>query len=157
MLSILPFSVKLILSRPAYIALVVIVAIPIWILFSMFDQLLFFEPILIFYLPEDAIVGFILTIMVSILLGMLFSMNVYVIRHSKMRISKASLFSGSTLGIISGVCSSCSSIGFLMISTFGTVGVIASNLLTTYQVPLRRITRSCFLDNKVSTAEDNNR
>lgn len=173
MLSILPFSVKLVLSRPVYIALVVIMAIPIWVLFSMFDQLLFFEPILIFYLPEDAIVGFILTIMVSILLGMLFSMNVYVIRHSKMRISKASLFSGSTLGIISGICSSCSSIGFLLISTFGTVGVIASNLLTTYQVPLRiisvailifalysihkRITRSCFLDNKVTPAEDNNR
>ena len=88
MLSTLPFSVKLVLSKPGYIALVVIVTIPICILFSMFDQLLFFEPILIFYLPEDAIVGFILTCMVSILLGILFSMNVYVIRHSKMRISK---------------------------------------------------------------------
>jgi hypothetical protein len=139
MLSILPFSIKLVLSRPGYIALVVIVAIPIWILFGMFDQLLFFEPILTFYLPEDAILGFILTFMVSILLGMLFSMNVYVIRHSKMRISRASLFSGLTLGIISGVCSSCSSIGFLLISTFGTIGVVASNLLTTYQVPLRMI------------------
>ncbi|MGH9986234.1 MAG: hypothetical protein ACRD8W_20010, partial [Nitrososphaeraceae archaeon] len=71
-----------------------------------------------------------------------------------------------------GVCSSCSSIGFLLISTFGTIGVIASNLLTTYQIPLRtlsvailifalyslhiKITRSCFMDNKASTGEDKN-
>jgi hypothetical protein len=170
MLSIFPFSVKLVLSKPVYIVLVAIVAIPIWVLFSMFDQLLFFEPILIFYLPDDAIVGFILTFIVSVLLGILFSMNVYVLKHSKIRISKASLFTGSALGIISGVCSSCSSIGFLLISTFGTMGIIASNLLTVYQVPLRiisvailifalysihkRITRSCIWDDKVSTAED---
>ena len=121
-----------IISIPSYIALTPVVAIPLWILFNMFDQLLFFEPIWIFYLPEpiwifylpeDAIVGFILTTIVSILLGILVSMNVYVIKHSRIRISRASLFSGSALGVISGVCSSCSSIGFLLISTFGPVGL----------------------------------
>ena len=136
----------------------------------MFDQLLFFEPIWIFYLPEDAIVGFILNTIVSILLGILVSMNVYVIKHSRIRISRASLFSGSALGVISGVCSNCSSIGFLLISTFGTIGVIASNFLAIYQVPLRvvsvaililvlysihrRITRSCTIDYKVPSSKD---
>ena len=155
------------MSNPSYVVLTAIVAIPLWILFNMFDQLLFFQPIWTFYLPEDAILGFFLATIVSILLGILVSMNAYVIKHSRMRISKRYLFSGSAFGIISGVCSSCSSIGFLLISTFGTIGVIASNFLTIYQVPLRivsvailivalytihrRIMRSCSIENKVST------
>lgn len=170
MISLLPLSLRQVFSIPSYIAVAAVVAIPFWILFNMFDQLLFFEPIWILYLPEDAIVGYILTTLVSILLGILVSMNVYVIKHSRMRISRASLFSGSALGIISGICSSCSSIGFLLISTFGTIGVIASNFLTLYQVPLRamsvailifalytihrRIVRSCFIGNKVSTTDN---
>ncbi|HZD34175.1 MAG TPA: hypothetical protein VE130_03135 [Nitrososphaeraceae archaeon] len=135
----------------------------------MFDQLIFFDPIWIFYLPEDAITGFILTTIISILLGIVISMNIYVLRHSKLKISRASLFSGSSLSIISSVCSSCSSIGFLLISTFGSVGIIASNLLTIYQIPLRiisiailvfalysinkRITQSCVISPKNDSME----
>jgi hypothetical protein len=118
-----------------YIIIAATVAIPFWILFNVFDQLIFFEPIWIFYLPEDAITGFILTAIISILIGM----NIYTIRHSKLKISRRSLFTGSSLSIISGVCSSCSYIGFLLISTFGSIGIIASNMLTIYQVPLRII------------------
>jgi hypothetical protein len=122
-----------------YILIAAAVTIPFWILFNVFDQLIFFEPIWIFYLPEDAITGFILTTIVSILLGILVSMNIYTIRHSKLKISRKSLFSGSSLSIISGACSSCSSVGFLLISTFGSIGVITTNLLTIYQIPLRII------------------
>ncbi|MGI0044052.1 MAG: hypothetical protein ACRD47_10105, partial [Nitrososphaeraceae archaeon] len=145
-----------------YILTAAAVAIPFWILFNVFDQLIFFEPIWIFYLPEDAINGFILTTIVSILLGILVSMNIYAIRHSRLKISRKSLFSGSSLSIISGVCSSCSSVGFLLISTFGSIGVITTNLLTIYQIPLRiiavailifalyyihkRIVQSCVMD-----------
>lgn len=136
---LLPLSVKVVFSIPTYILITIVVSIPFWILFNVFDQLIFFEPIWIFYLPDDAITGFVLMTMISILLGMLVSMNIYVIRHSKLKISRKSLFSGSSLSIISGVCSSCSSIGFLLISTFGSVGIIASNLLTIYQIPLRII------------------
>jgi hypothetical protein len=136
---LLPLSIKLIFSMPIYILIAIAVAIPFWILFNFFDQLIFFEPIWIFYLPEDAIAGFILTTIISILMGILVSMNIYAIRHSKLKISRKSLFSGSSLGIISSVCSSCSSIGFLLISTFGSIGVIATNLLTIYQIPLRII------------------
>ncbi|HZA68245.1 MAG TPA: hypothetical protein VE548_00990 [Nitrososphaeraceae archaeon] len=129
----------MVFSIPTYIVIATAVAVPFWILFNVFDQLIFFEPIWIFYLPEDAILGFILTTMVSILIGMLVSMNIYVIRYSKLKISRRSLFSGSSLSIISSVCSSCSSVGFLLISTFGSIGVIASNLLTIYLIPLRII------------------
>jgi hypothetical protein len=124
---------------PTYILVAAAVAIPFWILFNFFDQLIFFDPIWIFYLPEDAITGFILTTLISILIGMLISMNIYAIRHFKLKISRKSLFSGSSLGIISSVCSSCSSVGFLLISTFVGFGIIASNLLTNYQIPLRII------------------
>jgi hypothetical protein len=136
---LLPLSMKLIFSMPIYMLITIAVAIPFWILFNFFDQLIFFEPIWIFYLPEDAIAGFILTTIISILMGFLVSMNIYAIRHSKLKISKKSLFSGSSLGIMSSVCSSCSSIGFLLISTFGSIGIIATNLLTIYQIPFRII------------------
>ena len=158
----LPLSVKVVFSIPAYILIAAAITIPFWILFNVFDQLIFFEPIWIFYLPEDAITGFIFTTIVSILLGILVSMNIYAIRHSRLKISRKSLFSGSSLSIISGVCSSCSSVGFLLISTFGSIGVITTNLLTIYQIPLRiisvailifalyyihkRIVQSCIMD-----------
>jgi hypothetical protein len=150
----LPSSVKVVFSLPMYILIATAVAIPLWILFNIFAQLIFFEPIWIFYLPEDAFTGFILATVVSILIGMLVSMNIYVIRRS--------LFSGSSLSIISAVCSSCSSVGFILISTFGSIGIIATNLLTIYQTPLRiisvailffalyyihkRIVQSCVMD-----------
>jgi hypothetical protein len=158
----LPLSIKIVFSIPTYILIATAVTIPFWVLFNFFDQLIFFEPIWIFYLPEDAVTGFILTTLVSILIGVLISMNIYTIRHSKLKISRKSLFSGTSLSIISSVCSSCSSIGFLLISTFGSVGIIASNLLTNYQIPLRiisvaililalysihkRIVQSCIMD-----------
>jgi hypothetical protein len=41
-----------------YILIAIIIAIPFWILFNFLDQLVFFEPIWSFYLPEDAITGF---------------------------------------------------------------------------------------------------
>src|SRR5918994_3586191 len=164
----LPLSIKVVFSTPTYILIAVAVTILFWILFNVFDQLIFFEPIWIFYLPEDAIAGFILTTAVSILIGMLVSMNIYAIRHTKLRIKSRSLFSGSSLSIISGVCGSCSSVGFLLISTFGSISVIATNLLTIYQIPLRlisvailifalytlhkKITQSCVIDVKSSSS-----
>jgi hypothetical protein len=170
-MNLVPLSVKVVFSTPLYIVLTVAVGIPFWIFFNVFDQFLFFEPIWIFYLPEDAYLGFILTTTISVLLGILISMNVYVLNHSRARISKGTLFSGSSLSIISGVCSSCSSVGFLLISTFGSIGVIASNLLTVYQIPIRivslailifalysihrRIAQSCTLDFKSSAMDTN--
>jgi hypothetical protein len=101
-------------------------------------------------------------------MGILVAMNVYVIRNSQIRIDK-SVLSGSILGIASSACASCSSIGFLVISTFGGFGVVATDFLTNYQTPLRiasiciliwalysvhnRITKSCILDNAFANTE----
>src|ERR671930_65514 len=87
----------------------------------------------------------------------------YVFKNLKgLKIDGTSLFSGSSLSIISSTCASCSSIGFLLISTFGGVGVTASAFLSNYQIPLRiisiallmwalysasnRLTKSCVLN-----------
>lgn len=155
----IPIAFKLVFSKPSYIAIAGAVFTVFWIVFNSFDQLLFFSPIITFYLPDDAMVGFILTNITSILIGILVAMNVCVIR---IRLDK-SLLSGSILGIASSACASCSSIGFLVISTFGGFGVLATDFLTNYQTPLRitsicvlvwalysvhnRITKSCILDN----------
>ena len=115
-----------------------------WVLFSLFDQLLFFSPIIIFYLPPDATVGFIISTINSILLGAVISLNVYIVMNSRFKFSK-SLISGSSLGVISSTCASCSSLGFLLSSTFGGSGVLLSSFLSNYQIPLRLLSLALLL------------
>ena len=132
-------STKMVFSNWQYIAIAAAVAALFWIILNVFDQLLFFSPVLVFYLPSDAVAGFILSNTTSILLGMVVSVNIYVLRHSSMKrkLSVSSLFSGSSLSVLSSTCASCSSLGFVLISAFGGVGVTVSTFLTNYQIPLR--------------------
>src|SRR6187200_1109706 len=166
-------SIKMVfLSHWLYIALAAVVSSIFLIIFSVFDQLLFFSPIFVFYLPDDAVLGFILSTMTAILMGIVVSMNVYIIKHLRnMKLTIGSLFSGSTLSMISSTCASCSSIGFLLVSTFGGIGVTASTFLSNYQTPLRvmsiallvwalysasnKLTKSCLLDRSVDNGAKN--
>lgn len=161
----IPLAFRMVFRNHLYTAIAAAVFVGFWILFNVFDQLLFFSPLLTFYLPDDAVTGFIITNITSALMGILVAMNVYVIRNTKIRLDK-SLFSGSILGIASSACASCSSVGFLLISTFGGFGIVATDFLTNYQTPLRlvsivilfwalysihnKITRPCILDDKYS-------
>lgn len=121
-----------------YIALTGIISSVFWVIFCTFDQLLFFSQVVVFYLPSDAVVGFILSTIISILLGIVISMNLYLLRHAKgLRTSTASLFSGSAIGVFSSTCVSCSSAGLLLVSTFGSLGIAASSFISDYQIPLR--------------------
>ena len=125
-------------SNWSYIALAAVVSSIFWIIFSVFDQLLFFSPVFVFYLPDDAVLGFLISTITAVIMGIVVSMNLYVLRHSRgLKMSIGSFFSGSTLSVISSTCASCSSIGFLLVSTFGGVGVTASTFLSNYQIPLR--------------------
>lgn len=133
-------STKLVFSRWPYSVLGGAITTIFWIIFNVFDQLLFFTPVVTFYLPEDALGGFILSSITAILVGVVISMNIYVIRHSTgLKTGILSLFSGSSLSVLSSTCASCSSLGFLLISTFGGLGVTASTFLTLYQIPLKVI------------------
>jgi hypothetical protein len=150
-----------------YIALAAVVSSIFWIIFSVFDQLLFFTPVFVFYLPDDAVLGFILSTITAVLMGIVVSMNVYVLKHSRgLKISVGSFFSGSTLSVISSTYASCSSIGFLLVTIFGGIGVTASTFLSNYQIPLRiisiallvwslysisnKLTKSCTIDKKMT-------
>ncbi|MGB8023431.1 MAG: hypothetical protein WCF06_03835 [Nitrososphaeraceae archaeon] len=163
-------SIKIVFNSWTYIAVAGAVAAIFWIIFNIFDQLLFFSPVFVFYLPQDAFIGFILSNITVILLGIVVSMNIFVLKHSdRSRISLTSFFSGSTISVLSSTCASCSSLGFLLVSTFGGVGVTASTILSNYQIPLRivsialliwafysicsKLTKSCSIDYKT----DNNK
>jgi hypothetical protein len=132
-------SLKLVFSHWAYITLAGTIAAIFWIIFNVFEQLLFFYPIIVFYLPEDAILGFILSSTTASILGMVVSMNVYVLKHSRdiKLMNATSFFSGSSIGILSSACASCTSLGFLLASTLGGAGLTLSTILSNYQTPLR--------------------
>jgi hypothetical protein len=140
----IPLAFRMVFRNYLYIAIAGGVFVIFWILFNLFDQLLFFSPVLTFYLPGDAVTGFIITNITSALMGILVAMNVYVVVNAKVRLDK-SLFSGSILGIASSTCASCSSIGSLLISAFGGFGVVATDFLTNYQTPLRLVSIAILL------------
>lgn len=135
---------RMVFSSWIYLAIAIVSASLFWILFSVFDQLLFFSPIFIFYLPPDAILGFVIFTINSVLLGIVLSLNVYILRNSRSKLSK-SFISGSSIGVISSTCASCSSFGFLLASTFGASGILFSNFLTNYQIPLRLLSLALLL------------
>ena len=127
---------QLVFSRPIYIAIAGLISTVFWIVFNTFDELLFFSPVFAFYLPEDAIGSFILSSITAPLLGAIVAMNVYVLRNSRLKLSRA-FFSGSSISVISSACASCSSFGFFLISTFGSAGILASTIMSNYQIPVR--------------------
>ena len=157
-------SFRIVFSNPLYLITSAIVTILFWIILNVAGELLFFSPIWVFYLPDDAIFGFILTNITAVLIGIVLSMNIYIIRNSKLKLGR-SLFSGTSIGLISSTCASCSSIGFVLVSTFGGIGNLISNFFSVYEIPLRiisiailvyaiysahdRITKSCLLDFKI--------
>lgn len=99
----------MVFSNKIYLALALALGAVFWVILSAIDQLLFFWPILAFYLPKEKIPGFILSNMTVAVLGIVISMNIYTIKNSK-NFSR-SAFSGSSLGIVSCACAGCSSIG----------------------------------------------
>jgi hypothetical protein len=165
-------SVKVVFSKWPYIILGAAITTIFWTIFNVFDQLLFFSPVVTFYLPDDALAGFIISNITAVLAGAVISMNLYTITHSMgLKGGILSLFSGSTISVLSSTCASCSSLGFLLISTFGGLGITASTFLTNYQMPLRvisillliwayysissKLTRSCILNYDLSSKKQN--
>jgi hypothetical protein len=65
----IPPTFKMVFPNPVYIAIAAAVFTIFWIAFNGFDQLLFFSPLVTFYLPDDAIARFILTDITSVLMG----------------------------------------------------------------------------------------
>ncbi|HKU49732.1 MAG TPA: hypothetical protein VJP79_07260 [Nitrososphaera sp.] len=131
-------ALRMVFSDKTYLAVAAVSALGLWIIFNILDGLILLSPTVTFYfpIPEDAIGGFCLSIVTAVLAGIVLSLNIFLFRTG-LKVGKTSFLSGSTLGTISSMCASCSSVGFYAASTFGAAGVAASSLLSNYQLPLR--------------------
>ena len=119
-------------------ALAAAVAIASWIVFNVFDGLMFFEPIINFHypLPEDAVPGFILSNVTTALLGIIASMNVCTsLEVPRQKFPRHHSFQDRLWRRFQ-ACVSCSSFGFYLATIFGSAGVAASTFMPNYQMPL---------------------
>jgi hypothetical protein len=131
------YILKTIFSDYKYLVLAVMISIGFFIPLSIISEYIFVSPYLTMYIPPDGILGFALIITVSVLSGVVISMNVYrikLLQQSKTKMG-GSLF-GSIIGASAGACS-CGPVGFAVISTFGTIGGVATAFLSNYEIPLR--------------------
>ena len=128
-------AVKMVFSGKIYVLIAASVAVSFWIVFNTFDQLLFFSPSVIFYMRDGAWLGFMLSTVAAMLIGIVASMNIYALRHSISK-SLGSLFSGSSVGVSTSVCASCSSLALVLTTSLGTTGLAISTFLSNYQIHL---------------------
>lgn len=131
-------AARMVYSNKSYAALAAAVAVVFWTIFNVLDGLILLSPLNFYYpIPANAVSGFVLSHVTAALVGVVVSMNVYMIRNLRAKGDKAPFLSGSTLGTVSSMCAGCSSVGFYLAATFGTAGVAASTFLSNYQLPLR--------------------
>jgi hypothetical protein len=108
--------------------------------------LLFFEPYLAFQISEDLVLRFVLIIIVSGLTGLVSSITIYQILMQKTSAKRAgSGMFGSLIGIGTSVCTSCTQIGFTIISVLGATGAAALSFMSYYEIPLRIISISLLI------------
>lgn len=130
-------AIKLVFSNYRYIVLSGIIFAAMFIPLSILSEYIFLEPYVVMYVTYDDVFRFSLVVIVSILSGLVLSMNVYRIkslRNSRKKMSGGVL--GSILGASAGACG-CGPIGFAIISTLGSIGGIATAFLTNYEFPIR--------------------
>ena len=132
-------SQSLVFSKFSYVALATLIAVGLFLPLSIISEYFFVQPFLTWHIPSDRVLGFLLIVAVSVMSGIVLSMNVYRIKALRNDMKKmGGGFVGSIIGASAGACS-CSSVGFAVVSTFGTVGGIATSFLTNYEIPLRLV------------------
>jgi len=131
-------SIWIVFASRIYIALAGAFALATWIILAWLDEYLFFEPIWIFSVPSNRVLNFSLVVLISMLSGIATSMNVFRLISLRRAFDKSGKtgLTGSTVAFIAGVCG-CNSVGFAIISIFGTVGGLATSFVLNYQLPLR--------------------
>lgn len=136
--SVFVTATRTVFSNKTYVAIMIAVSALFWFILNVFDQTLFLSPVLIFYLPSYAILGFAISNITAVLLGMVIAINIHILRNMKSGPS-VSFFSGPVIGIVPSACASCTSLGFFLVSFFGIAGVATSTFLTNYGIPLRLV------------------
>ncbi|MBI5147349.1 MAG: hypothetical protein HZA84_09090 [Thaumarchaeota archaeon] len=138
-------SMRLVFSNYSYASLAVAIFVGLLMFLSSLSEYVFFTPSFVFYIPYDRLIGFILILTVSFLSGLVIPMNVYRIKTMQNKPKRiGGSFIGSIIGASAGACS-CGPVGFAIISTFGTIGGVATSLLTTYEIPLRILSTAILL------------
>jgi len=125
-------------SNPVHLTIASITSIVFWLVTNTFDNILFFSPFLVFYLPSDILGMFLLSCINAILVGILVNFNLHVMRNLKLKISRSAL-SGTSISIISSTCVSCSTFAFAVASSFGALGFAVSDFLAANQTIIREI------------------
>ena len=130
-------TLRLVFSKYSYIVIAAVISIGLFIPLSIASEYIFVKPYFVFHVASDREFGFFLIIAISILSGIVIALNAYriMVLRNQARKMGTSLF-GSIIGASAGACS-CGSIGFAIISTFGTAGGIATAFLANYEIPLR--------------------
>ncbi|MFZ0184950.1 MAG: hypothetical protein WAL88_08980 [Nitrosotalea sp.] len=130
---------KRVYSHKKYVVLSISIFVVLLISFSMVSEFIFFSPVFVFYVPTYAIFDFMLIVIIAALSGIVISLGIYRVHilSNSVKKSGTGLF-GSIIGASAGACS-CGPLGFAAVSTFGTVGGIATSFFTNYETPLRLI------------------
>ena len=131
-------SFKLVFSNYRYSTISILITLGLFFSLSIVSEYLFIEPYVVFAVYPDTAFNFSLIAIISILAGMVVSMNIFRVKLVKKVRKIGSSITGTVIGASAGACS-CGPIGFSIITTFGTTGSIASSFLTNYEIPLRLI------------------
>jgi hypothetical protein len=130
-------SLKLVFSDYRYLILAAAIGAVFFSLLSMLAEFMFLSPYFVIHVPDDSYLGFSLIVILSIMSGLVISMNVYRIKIMREgRTKMGGSFLGSIIGASAGACG-CGPVGFAVISTFGTVGGVATAFLSTYEIHIR--------------------
>ena len=131
-------SFKLVFSNYRYSTISILITLGLFFSLSIVSEYLFIEPYVVFAVYPDTAFNFSLIVVISILAGMVVSMNIFRVKLVKKVRKIGSSITGTVIGASAGACS-CGPIGFSIITTFGTTVSIASSFLTNYEIPLRLI------------------
>ena len=128
---------KLVFSNFRYIILAGIIFTGFSFSLLLVSEYIFLEPYVVGHIPSGTELGFFLILILSVLAAIVLPMNVYRIikLHSSKKKMSGGIF-GSIVGAAAGACS-CGPIGFAVISTFGSVGGVATAFLTNFEIPIR--------------------
>lgn len=129
--------IKSVFSRPAYFGMSVAIFIVMLVALLSANQILFFEPYLVINLSEDSFLNFLLIVILSALSAFVISITVFQIREFRSSKKVGTGIAGSLIGAGTGVCTSCSTIGFSIVSTLGVTGATAISFLETYSIPIK--------------------
>ena len=128
----------MVFSNFRYLALFVLFFSGLFVPLIYVTEYLFFEPYVLFYVPEYEILNFLSIFVICALTGLVLSMSIFRIRFLQASTKKLRTgLVGSIVGAGAGAC--CGGIGIALISIFGAVGGVATSVLTNFEIPLRVI------------------